>query len=403
MSISTQPSALTTYGYDSAGRFQSITNGTSSFIYSYVANSPLVGQITFNSAGATRMTTTKNFDFLNRLSNIGSVNGQSATLDAHGYAYNSANQRTVMTNADNWYWVYHYDPLGQVTNGVKYWSDGTRVAGQQFGYVFDSIGNRQSTTAGGDQSGNNLRSASYTANNLNQYSSRTVPNAADVIGSATNAATVTVNGQATYRKNDYYSLQLGIDNSAGPVFQSITNLAVLNQRSYPLVSNTTGSIYLPQTPENFSYDSDGNLLTDGRWNYTWDAENRLSTLAARTSAGPQQSMKFEYDSKGRRIGKKVWNNTTFTGSPAVELKFLYDGWNLIAVLNPAFALQTSFVWGPDVSGSAQGAGGVGGLLEVTDALNGVQFVAYDGNGNVTTLVKAIDGTISAQYRIRPLR
>ena len=294
LSISTQPSALTTYGYDTAGRLQSIANGTNSFTYGYVANSPLVGQILFSSGGTTRMTTTKTYGFLNRLSNIGSVNGQSLTLDSHGYAYNNANQRVGMTNADNSCWVYHYDPLGQVTSGVKYWSDGTPVAGQQFGYAFDSIGNRQTTTAGGDQSGNNLRSASYTANNLKQYSSRTIPNATDVTGSATNAATVTVNGQATYRKNDYYRLQLGIDNGTEPVFQSVTNLAVLNQHTYPLVSNTTGSIYLPQTPENFSYDSDGNLLADGRWNYTWDAENRLSTLVSRTIAGPQQSMKFEY-------------------------------------------------------------------------------------------------------------
>jgi hypothetical protein len=49
-------------------------------------------------------------------------------------------------------------------------------------------------------------SASYSANNLNQYTSRTVPTAVDVIGSASNAATVTVNGQSTYRRNDYYRL-----------------------------------------------------------------------------------------------------------------------------------------------------------------------------------------------------
>ena len=84
-----------------------------------------------------------------------------AVLDSHAYSYSSANQRTDMTNADSSYLVYQYDTFGQVTSGVKYWSDRTPVAGQQFGYVFDSIGNRQSTTAGGDQSGNNLRSATY--------------------------------------------------------------------------------------------------------------------------------------------------------------------------------------------------------------------------------------------------
>jgi len=56
-----------------------------------------------------------------------------------------------------------------------------------------------------------------------------------------------------------------------------------------------------------------------------------------------------------------------------------------------------------LSGSAQGAGGVGGLLEVTyhgtAATNA--FVAYDGNGNVAALVNAGDGTLLANYDYGP--
>jgi YD repeat-containing protein len=334
-----------------------------------------VGQIEFVNNGTLRARTTKNYDNLNRLTSIGTANAQAIVLDSHGYAYNNANQRTGMTNSDSSFWVYQYDGLGQVTNGIKNWSDGTPVAGEQFGYAFDSIGNRQSTAAGGDQSGLNLRSATYSANNLNQCTSRTVPNDVDVLGSATNGATVTVNGQSTYRRNDYYRVQLGIDNSTGPVFQSVTNFALLNLGANAFITNITGNIFLPQSPENFGYDNDGNLTSDGRWNYTWDGENRLSTIVARTGAGPQQSMKFEYDSQGRRIGKKAWNNLTFNGTATVELKFLYDGWNPVAILNSTFALQTSFLWGSDLSGSIQGAGGVGGLLAVNDTANGVHFAA----------------------------
>ena len=36
-----------------------------------------------------------------------------------------------------------------ISSGKKYWSDGTPVAGQQFEYVHDDIGNRSSTKAGG--------------------------------------------------------------------------------------------------------------------------------------------------------------------------------------------------------------------------------------------------------------
>jgi hypothetical protein len=41
--------------------------------YSYLANSPLVGQIVFTQNGSTRMTTTKQYDNLNRLTQISSA------------------------------------------------------------------------------------------------------------------------------------------------------------------------------------------------------------------------------------------------------------------------------------------------------------------------------------------
>jgi hypothetical protein len=95
-----------------------------------------------------------------------------------------------------------------VTSGKRYWSDGTPVAGQQFTYNFDDIGNRKTTASGGDGSGSNLRTANYTANNLNQYTSRDVPGYATVLGSANANATVTVNLQRAYRYGNYFSDEL---------------------------------------------------------------------------------------------------------------------------------------------------------------------------------------------------
>ena len=64
-------------------------------------------------------------------------------------------------------------------------------------------------------------------------------------------------------------------NSAGAVWLSVTNLAVLqNGTSADTVSSTTGKVFLAQTPETFGYDLDGNMTNDGRWALTWDAENR---------------------------------------------------------------------------------------------------------------------------------
>ena len=168
-------------------------------------------------------------------------------------------------------------------------------------------------------------------------------------------------------------------------------------------------MFVPRTGETFSHDADGNLTGDGRWTYTWDGENRLVRMVANTAVGPQQRLDFGYDWQGRRVSKVVWPNTGGTGTPTANLVFVYDGWNLVAELNATNrAVIRSYVWGLDLSatqaglsGSEQGAGGVGGLLAVKP-LNGVaQFAAYDGNGNVVALVDGTTGTYTARYEYGP--
>jgi YD repeat-containing protein len=115
-----------------------------------------------------------------------------------GYVYNAANQRTHQTLlADGSTWVYDYDSLGQVKSGKRYWADGTLVAGQQFEYGFDDIGNRSSAKTGGDALGANLRSQGYTVNDLNLYATRTNPRYLEVPGAAQTTATVQVDGSTS--------------------------------------------------------------------------------------------------------------------------------------------------------------------------------------------------------------
>ena len=191
--------AETGYAYDTASRVRAVFSGDASASYSYLANSPLVGNIAFTNNGAARMNTAKSYDNLNRLASVGSVSSAGVSA-SFGYQYNRANQRTRLDLADGSRWEYTYDALGQVTSGRRYWLDGTAVAGQQFEYGFDDIGNRTSTAAGGDGSGTGLRGASYTPNRLNQYASRTVPGAVDILGVANPTAAVTVNGVSADRK-----------------------------------------------------------------------------------------------------------------------------------------------------------------------------------------------------------
>ena len=381
----------TAYGYDAASRLGTVNDGNGNLAsYSYLANSPLVGQIVFTNNGAVRMTTTKQYDFLNRLTQISSAPGAAYVLPlAFNYNYNPANQRTKDTLADGSYWIYAYDSLGQVTNGCKCFANGTPVAGQQFDYAFDTIGNRTQTLSGGDQTGANLRVANYTNNTLNQITSRDVPPFVDVMGASILTNAVTVNGQTAYRNQEYYRQQLPANNGASALW---TNIVVSGGQS------VTGNVYVAREPENFRYDADGNLTNDGRWAYTWDAENRLIGMTTNTTVGPPYQLAFAYDPKGRRIQKTVTN-----GIVVNTLNFLYDGWNLVAILNPQSSILDSFVWGSDLSGSMQGAGGVGGLLEVSYHGSSTTncFPAFDGNGNLAALVNTADGTIVANYEYGP--
>jgi RHS repeat-associated protein len=401
--------AQTRYTYDSASRLATVAAGNETVAYSYLANSPLVTNIWFTNNSTLRMITTKNYDFLNRLTGLFHVAGGS-NVAVFNYANNAANQRTAITNVDNSRWVYQYDTLGQVVSGKKYWADGMPVAGQQFEYGFDDIGNRKVTASGGDAVGANLHYASYSANLLNQYTNREVPGFVNVIGTASNLATVTLWGDngafsPTSRKGDYFRGELAVTNTANPVWLTITNLAVLNNGSNPdIVTNAIGRTFVSQTPELFYYDADGNLTNDGRWIYTWDAENRLTKVESITSAptASKRRVVWEFDGKGRRVRQTTSDGSSGSYVATEDLKFAADGWRHIAELNATNnALLRSYSWGKDLSGSLDGAGGVGGLLMLNSVANGFHYYGHDGNGNTTVLVKVTDGSVSQKCEYEP--
>ncbi|HXG47264.1 MAG TPA: RHS repeat-associated core domain-containing protein [Methylomirabilota bacterium] len=76
--------------------------------------------------------------------------------------------------------------------------------------------------------------------------------------------------------------------------------------------------------------------------------------------------------------------------------------------NPQLSTNTiqtvTYTRGLDLSGTLEGAGGIGGLLAMTvhqGANAGTYFYGYDGNGNVVGLVSAADGTEAARYEYGP--
>lgn len=230
-----------------------------------------------------------------------------------------------------------------------------------------------------------------------------MPGAVDVTGTANTAATVTVNNQATARRADYFYKELALDNSAAPAYEQINVVGARNSfgaGGEDAVTEKGGRVFVPQAGETYTHDDDGNLTSDGRWNYTWDAENRLVSMEAIASVPPEakQRLEFSYDYMARRVQKKlyVWNVAISSYQLQSSLKFVCEGWILNAELDGANALVRSYVWGQDLSGTLQGAGGIGGLLSIEEAGNSYQ-VGHDGNGNVVAVVNAGTGKAAASY------
>jgi len=268
------------------------------------------------------------------------------------------NRRWRVNLEDGSRWDYAYNDRNEVTSGKRYWSDGTPVSGQQFEYNYDNIGNRKTARWGGDVNGANLRQTSYTPNNLNQYASITTDGYQHIIG-ASASASVTVNSGTADRKGDYFSREITVANSGGPGWTDVNITAGSALPTKHLLSPPHDQTASSANP--LIYDLDGNLKSDGLWNYIWDAENRLiqMTSAAQVADAAKRQLDFTYDHLGRRFKKTVKTYSGGSYGNAMIIRFLHDGWRLVAELNSANTPQRSYAWGIDLSGTVDDAGGVG--------------------------------------------
>ena len=198
------------------------------------------------------------------------------------------------------------------------------------------------------------------------------------------------------------------------------------------------------------------LLEDDRNTYTWDADIHLmsvtrkagglpasrregdspSQAAGVAASSPQAegespsatTTHFRYDPLHRRLARITESETTI---------FAYDGWsraegsearqttggnrlgrqprvsvgservnNTVIAENTAISdppqQSARLVWGEDLSGTLQGAGGIGGLLSSRltpekDQHPTTHLFHYDSNGNVILLTSAADATPTARY------
>lgn len=390
------------YAYDTLSRLQGVSSAELSAVISHLPGIDSLKGITVANGANVVHSRILEVDLLGRTTGVinkaGPNAGSLAAIATIGHQYDAAGRRETARRDDGTWWDYDYNDRSEVTGAIKRLGNDL-VPGLSFGYVYDAMGNRITSSSG---TGTGVSTRSYGQNALNQYTSLTHDGKVNVLARSDSGLTATVTN-GTHNGTDQQGNFYGVRQTATSYSTNGKLVTTALQRT---AGGTAQSIQTWVPPANMnlsqSYDADGNLKWDGRWDYVWDGENRLVSMTTATNAisggAPSVTIKFAYDWMGRRIGKSV----TQSGNTSHQ-SFIYDHWNPVAEWNrgtlsssiTASNLQRTHLWAPDIASSAkagfggkpdyQAAGGVAGLIFSTFHNGTVKdhFIpSYDANGNI---------------------
>ena len=190
-----------------------------------------------------------------------------------------------------------------------------------------------------------------------------------------------------------------------PAFQvRLTNgnntLTAIASDSYGRKDTNSITVNLPALAS-YVYDLNGNLTTNGTRVFEYDDENQLVRI---TEPNAWKS-EFTYDGMMRRRITKEYAWVGGAWALTGETRYVYDGRLVVQERDGNNAALVAYTRGRDLSGSRQGAGGIGGLLARSElsSLNLQPATSYyhsDGGGNVTMLING-NQTVTAKYLYDP--
>ncbi len=372
------------YSFDSAWRMSAVGSPAGTFHYGYEAARP-----TFLSTIMlpNQAWVTNHYDALSRLDYTALVNQWGHVLDGYSYTPDLLGLRTNITRdlglTTNSVAV-GYDDIGQIKSWSAKESGGTLRLNEQLGWAYDKAANLQYRTNG---------ALVQTFNNdvVNELTNITRTGTLTLNGNTpAPAISVTVNGLTAQTNGDFTfaATNLTLANGAN----SFTNIAV---NAYSVRTTNAFTVNLPSSLV-LLYDSNGNLTNDGARSFAYDAENQLTNITVTNIATTASSKTdFVYDGLGRRRIARDYARNGSSWSLTNETRYLYDGYLLIQERDTNNVVRVTYTRGLDLSGSLDGAGGIGGLLARTDA-SGSTYYHADGVGNVTALMDE-QGTMAARY------
>lgn len=275
--------------YDTMDRVKTYTdrrNRVTSYAYD------TLGRLTTTTFPGSGGTLTSAYDAGDRLTSL--IDSISGTL---GWTYDNFDAVT-QANSPQGTIYYTYDAAGRRTN--------MQAASQtQVQYNYDNadrlLGIAQGTEA-----------VTFAYDNANRLTTTTLPNQVQTVYTYNDADQVTGLAWGKAGQTALGSLGYGYDSSGQLVAQTGTHAP----QSLPSAStNNTFDDNNRQAKANnvaLSYDSNGNLISDGSRTYVWDDRDRLIQI----KSGSTIIASFSYDALGRRIAKTEGGTTT---------NYLYDG------------------------------------------------------------------------------
>ena len=360
-----------TYAYDRIGRqLSAITAGVATNLYAYSTNTLELIAETQNGVIINRsrdafgresgIALESDYDVGYGYDTFGRFDQVSNFQFQVSYSYLSGSSLVSgMTASSGHAWTRSYDPQRNLITSVTNSFNGNLISA--FDYANDALGRR---TARLDS-----LLAGVAVTNAFGYNTRSEVTSADMGTNTYGYVFDPIGNRITATNNE-----------------DVTAYAANELNQYKAISNAV--VALP------TYDDDGNTTSTGDgWHYVWNGENRL-ILASNENV----IVTYAYDHRGRMVWKAV---APVNAPPFKTITCLWDNFNIVAetVVQDASTNITYNVWGLDIDGTLQGAGGVGGLFAVIKD-SAIYIPAWDANGNIMEYV-AENGTAIAHREYDP--
>jgi RHS repeat-associated protein len=365
------------FQYDEAGLLTNRTDARGVVAtYAYDANHlPTATQYSDGTPGITNV-----YDSFGRL--LSSQDG----VGVHTYAYDAASR--VITNDGPWAngtVTYAYDALGRATNVL--------VEGSSpIGYTRDALGRLTGVNIGPGSFLYAYGNASHLVRQLTRPNGSFTTYQYDSLNRLTGVSNQRSTGEIlsqflyTYDARD---LRAGLAFSNSLSFAFNTNQVALNR--YNQLNQLTNSSPPGQA---LAYDDAGNLTRGFTpesqvFSATYDAENRLRSIAYTNLSGEARLVDYSYDHHGLLAEISDCRNSILSNTTRlVRGHFL-----VLQERNSSNTVVRAYTWGRSLGG------GIGGLLGLTQAGQDYSYV-FDGSGNIDAL---LDGAQSkaAAYAYEP--